>query len=181
MDKQELTQLIEKKYLVLKEWLEINAENYWDYGPDGKWTTGQQILHLVQSTKPLAKALSIPKLGLKLKFGKSKRQSKNYDEVVADYQHRLVKYANDVTEFNSNLDKPDADQSRKLSDNLIQIKDNILSLVNKKWTEKDLDTCLLPHPLIGKMTVREILLWTAYHTEHHTLQIIARAKERKLA
>ena len=37
----------------------------------------------------------------------------------------------------------------------------------QKWTESDLDTYLLPHPLLGKMTIREIALWTAYHTEHH--------------
>ncbi|WP_231962837.1 DinB family protein [Polaribacter sp. KT25b] len=35
-------------------------------------------------------------------------------------------------------------------------------------SEKNLDTLVLPHPLMGKMTVREIIMWTAYHTEHHT-------------
>ena len=36
-----------------------------------------------------------------------------------------------------------------------------------KFSVSDLDTYLLPHPLLGKMTIREISLWTAYHTEHH--------------
>ena len=42
-----------------------------------------------------------------------------------------------------------------------------LSIKFQKWKEKDLDIYLLPHPLLGKMTIREIVLWTAYHTEHH--------------
>jgi len=37
----------------------------------------------------------------------------------------------------------------------------------QKWREHDLDTYLLPHPLMGRMTIREIVIWTAYHTEHH--------------
>jgi len=25
----------------------------------------------------------------------------------------------------------------------------------------------LPHPLMGRMTIRAIVAWTVYHTEHH--------------
>jgi hypothetical protein len=35
------------------------------------------------------------------------------------------------------------------------------------WTEMDLDRCRLPHPLLGKITVREMLFFTLYHYEHH--------------
>ena len=36
-----------------------------------------------------------------------------------------------------------------------------------KWSDSDLDKYLLPHPLLGKMTIRELLLWTTYHNYHH--------------
>ena len=36
-----------------------------------------------------------------------------------------------------------------------------------KWSEKDLDTYRLPHPLIGKITVRDMILFTIYHLNHH--------------
>lgn len=36
-----------------------------------------------------------------------------------------------------------------------------------KWSDKALDSYLLPHPLLGKMTVREILFFTLYHNLHH--------------
>ena len=37
--------------------------------------------------------------------------------------------------------------------------------------EEDLDRYLAPHPLLGKITLRELAYFTIYHTHHH-LQII---------
>jgi hypothetical protein len=36
-----------------------------------------------------------------------------------------------------------------------------------QWSEKNLDAYLLPHPLLGKITVREMLFFTTFHTDHH--------------
>jgi len=33
--------------------------------------------------------------------------------------------------------------------------------------EDDLDRVMLPHPLLGKLTLREMLFFTIYHVEHH--------------
>ena len=33
--------------------------------------------------------------------------------------------------------------------------------------EKDLDFYVLPHPLIGKLTLREMLFFCIYHVQHH--------------
>ena len=35
------------------------------------------------------------------------------------------------------------------------------------WSESKLDTYLLPHPLLGKLTLREMLFFSVYHIEHH--------------
>ena len=32
---------------------------------------------------------------------------------------------------------------------------------------KDLDVYILPHPLLGKVTLREMLYFTIHHNEHH--------------
>ena len=34
--------------------------------------------------------------------------------------------------------------------------------------KKQLDHYLLPHPLLGKITLREMLFFSAYHIQHHT-------------
>lgn len=36
-----------------------------------------------------------------------------------------------------------------------------------KFNEEDLDNYILPHPLLGKLTMREMLYFTAYHVTHH--------------
>ena len=47
-------------------------------------------------------------------------------------------------------------------------------IIYKKWKDAQLDQYIAPHPLLGKITVRELCYFTIYHTQHH-LNII---KER---
>ncbi len=37
----------------------------------------------------------------------------------------------------------------------------------ERWSEQQLDTLRLPHPILGKLTVREMLFFTEFHTRHH--------------
>jgi uncharacterized damage-inducible protein DinB len=41
----------------------------------------------------------------------------------------------------------------------------------ERWSEKELDKRQLPHPLMGKLTLREMLFFTHYHTLHHGAKI----------
>ncbi len=42
-----------------------------------------------------------------------------------------------------------------------------LNVAIGKWNDRNPDRTLLPHPLLGKLTVREMLYFTIYHVEHH--------------
>jgi len=42
----------------------------------------------------------------------------------------------------------------------------------RKYNEQQLDSYILPHPLIGKLTLREMLYFTLYHAEHHHKQTL---------
>jgi hypothetical protein len=44
-----------------------------------------------------------------------------------------------------------------------------------RWGERSLDRLRLPHPALGTLTVREMLLFTLYHNLHHVL-VVARRK-----
>ena len=131
--------------------------------PAGKWTAGQQLDHIYLSLKPLTMALGLPKIGLRA-FGSANRPSRDYDGVVAKYHEAL---ANGGKAPNNFLPDPilykDKDAiSEKLKGNLAKLISHL-----DKYSEKDLDKYLLPHPLLGKMTVREMLYFTIYHSEHH--------------
>ena len=69
--------------------------------------------------------------------------------------------------FNSSLKKPTLAQKNNLL-TTFKIQNKKLQYKTRKIKDKNLDTLLLPHPLMGKMAIREIIMWTAYHTEHHT-------------
>ena len=178
MDKKEIINLIEEKHSSLIDWLEKYGKNYWEYSPAGKWTTGQQIIHLTQSLKPLNKALLIPKIALKFKFGKANREPRPYDKVVERYHQRLKESEGVVSPFSNEMPNP---TSAEMDDYILKFKKQVEKLTRtiiKKWSEKDLDTYILPHPLMGKMPIRELLMWTAYHAEHHMVSIVSRAQEK---
>jgi hypothetical protein len=52
---------------------------------------------------------------------------------------------------------------------LLLLKDTIdkLYLQLTNFSEQDLDTIILPHPLLCKITLREMMYFTIYHVKHH--------------
>ena len=48
-----------------------------------------------------------------------------------------------------------------------------------KWSEEKLDALQLPHPLLGNLTVREMLLFTLYHQRHHIDVVRRRLSEAR--
>ena len=168
MDKEAIADLIEAKHSQLISWLEQQPDNAWVEGPEGKWTQGQQALHLLQSIKPLNDALSMPKFVLRFKFGKANRPVRTYDTVVKRYQERLKDAQGKTFKGSQNMKVPTlADKTYIL--NRLQTESKKLQYKTKKISDKNLDTVILPHPLMGKMPVREIIMWTAHHVEHHTV------------
>ena len=167
MEKQAITSLLEEKHQKLFNWLESQPKEIWEKGPEKKWTTGQQIQHLTDSIQLLNNALSYPKFLLKYKFGTCNRAPRNYDSVAKNYQQKLLENQERARTFNQSLKKP-LDKERQVLLNTLQVQNKKLQYKTNKLKEKHLDTLLVPHPLMGKMTLREIIMWTAHHTEHHT-------------
>ena len=170
MDKQAILQLLDQKHNRLVNWFKDQPDTKWETGPEGKWTTGQQVLHLLQSAKALNTGMSMPKFVLKWKFGKANREVRDYDAVVKRYHERLEE--SNVATFgpSANMKVPPLTEKQYLL-NRIQVEHKKLQYKTQKWRDKDLDTIVLPHPLMGKMPVREIVMWTAYHIEHHAKQL----------
>lgn len=166
MNKTEIVDLLELKHKELFTWLENHPDEKWVLGPKDKWTTGQHILHLVISIRMLNKALSMPKFLLKYKFGKSNRPSRTYKEVAKRYEDRLAENQDRARTFNKDLKTPLLKEKLQLLSTL-QVLNKKLQYKTNKLKDKDLDVLLLPHPLMGRMTLREIIMWTAHHTEHH--------------
>ena len=167
MDKIDIVDLLEKKHKELFDWLENQPLENWEKGPKNKWTTSQHILHLVNSLQLLNNALSYPKFILKYKFGVCNRASRDYKAVAKNYDEKLEKNQDRARNFNKDLKKPTLKERESLLTKF-QIQQKKLQYKTKKISDKNLDKLIIPHPLMGKMTLREIIMWTAHHTEHHT-------------
>ena len=172
MDKEAIADLIEEKHKALIQWLKDQPNENWEQGPKGKWTEGQQALHLLQSIKPLNTAMSMPKFLLKYKYGKTNRPVRSYDAIVKRYIERLEKAKGQTYKGSQHMKVPATREKRYIL-NRLQVEQKKLQYKTKKWKDKDLDNLILPHPLMGKMPVREIVMWTAYHVEHHTKSLLA--------
>jgi len=140
------------------------TKDEFEYAPEGKWSAGQQMEHLIKSTSPLNQAMGLPKFLIKLKFGKANRHSKNFDQLVERYKEKLA--LGGVAGAAFSPQKVDFNKKEKL---INQLHGNIESINQKldKWTEAQLDEFILLHPLLGKLTVREMMYFTIHHADHH--------------
>lgn len=135
----------------------------------GKWSEGQQIDHLIRSAKPLILAFRLPKITLRLLFGKPNRPSRSFHDLAARYQRGLAEGGKSPKAY---IPPPKVANSAKST--LLQGYASIhaeFAKCLKAWSEADLDAYLLPHPIIGKITVREMVMFTIYHNYHHLAAI----------
>lgn len=167
MNKNEIIEILEEKHQELFDLVLNKSNEYWMHAPEGKWTVGQHILHLAQSLELLNKALNYPKFILKYKFGKANRPTRSYTEVAKRYKDKLAANQEKAKEFNIKLRKPSLEEKQAIIER-IKVQNKKLQTLTSKWKDKQLDMVLIPHPLMGRMICREIIMWTAYHTEHHT-------------
>jgi hypothetical protein len=164
MDKNALIQLLQTNYQHFIECLTNLSDIEFDLEKNGKWTAGQHLEHLNLSVKPLLMAYSLPSFIPRLWFGKANRPSRSFEDLVKKYQEKL---ANGGRATGAYIPKKVTINQKTDLINKLQKQINSLSQKVAQFTENQLDTLILPHPLIGKITFREMLYFTAYHVQHH--------------
>ena len=106
MNKKAITELLEQKHQDLFDWLENASEEKWMSAPEGKWTVGQHVQHLLNSVQLLNHAMSFPPFLLKYKYGSANRELRSYDAVAKRYEEKLRANLERAEQFNSNLKVP---------------------------------------------------------------------------
>ncbi|WP_299464493.1 DinB family protein [uncultured Microscilla sp.] len=132
-------------------------------GPADQWSVGQHLHHLVLSTLPINDLLLGNIEHLKV-FGTPERASWNYKQLVKQYQTFLTQGAKAKKGFVPAKLTPHDKQ--EVIEAFVQAKEALI-LAIEQWDDDQLDNYCIPHPLLGKLSVREMLFFTIYHTRHH--------------
>jgi len=133
------------------------------------WSPSDNVDHLIKAVKPISKALRLPKITLQAMFGKPEKTSMTYQELCKIYRDEISKGAKASGRYLPDQDTPNTNAEEKKKALLEQWAKANMELVSvfEKWDEHELDQYLLPHPIIGKLTVREMIFFTIYHNLRH--------------
>jgi hypothetical protein len=161
-----LDALAEQRAESLEAWSRFPTATF--FAPIGEaWSPAENVRHLVKSMRPVVKALRMHPIVLRMMFGKSDHGSVSYDGLVARYRQALSEGGTAGRFAPSSRIATDLGVWRaQILSEFESVHHQLCSAI-ERWTEPKLDRLRLPHPLLGKLTVREMLYFTLYHERHH--------------
>jgi hypothetical protein len=167
MTKEEIISKLETNHKLFADFMLLLSEKDFMYAPVGKWAACQQLDHVTRAVSPLAMGLRLPKFIIKLSFGKANRLSQSYDDLVKKYLEKLERGGKASRRFIPVKIEP---REKEKSINILLKLVAQLERGIESYSEKQIDAYILPHPLLGKITIREMMYFTIYHSEHHLKQ-----------
>ena len=136
------------------------------------WSPADNVRHLTKSIRAVTQGLRLPRLALGLMFGRAGRASRDYDQVVERY-HGVLAAGGKAGRFAPSQRQHESDADAWRAEVMLHhdLAAEGLAAAARGWSEAALDRYRLPHPLLGKLTVREMLHFTLYHNLHHVLGV----------
>jgi hypothetical protein len=144
------------------------------------WAPADQVRHLTKSIRAVSRGVGLPRPLMLVLFGWSRRTSRTLETLQADYRTALARGAGAGGFAPRPLDASEQNESnraRLMAHHAAAI-DGLCGPL-ERWSERALDRYRLPHPLMGKLTVREMMLFTLVHNVHHVR--VAERRRRELA
>lgn len=163
LNKHEIIKLLNTSFDNFIDFVNTLPDIRFTASPYGKWSAGQQLDHLIKSIRPVSSALGFPKITLRY-FGTNQLPVRSYEQLAGQFSKVVAAGAVAGRAYHPGVVYP-AQRPALIQGFLLQKARLIEKLAS--WSEKDLDKYRLPHPLLGKITIREMLYSIVYHNEHH--------------
>lgn len=147
-------------------WAQFGTREF--FAPIGTaWSPAEHVRHLTRSMAPLLPVLRLPRMALRMMFGSPEVRPRSYEALESLYAQALAA-GGTAGRFTPPADRaaPDIVRRNAIMDAHSETLRGLTQAM-EKWTEEQLDAYRLPHPLLGKLSVREMMLFTLIHNQHH--------------
>lgn len=134
----------------------------------GKWNAVQHMLHIHLGVKAMANYLAMPMEQIMERFGRMERTSMDMDALSKKYYDRLAQGVTPPDRF-----MPPVASAEEVPGLIAEGRAFLARLINalESWSEADLDGYMCPHPAMGPLTAREMVMFTVLHARHHTRSV----------
>jgi DinB superfamily len=130
---------------------------------NGKWSIAENLIHLAIVAKRFGSTFTMPKEQL-ANFGLATQPSRPFDGILAAYMKALEGMAVAPKAF---VAVQTADDTRTSVIERYNNAHNILGANLMTFSEEELDKYQVPHPLLGLLTMREMMDFIVFHLGHH--------------
>lgn len=141
-----------------------------------QWSIAENLEHLSLSLHRSWLALFAPKFLLKWKFGKPTHQSLTYEELLEVYYKKIDTGIDPDPRYEPVI-KQERDAKEKLITRFEQIAKKYLDQIRYYWEDENVDEYQIPHPVLGLITVRELMYFNLFHNTHHYKNMRSRKNE----
>ncbi len=142
--------------------------------PQGeKWSPADHVRHLAKSIRPVALALGLPRFLVWLRFGHASGASRSFMLMRETYcLPRRGRHRGTVRAFAA-APSPGSRGPPRQGARVLAGRGCRPVVADRGVGRIGADRYRLPHPALGKLTVREMLFFSLYHNAHH-LNLLAR-------
>lgn len=159
-----LSELIEASRLTFVRLAEACSEAQFTERPNGKWSVAEAMQHLYLSARPVPRLMSGPRDVLR-QWGVPDVPPRSFAEIADAYQQVFAKGVKAPAAVSPRPEDMAVDKATVLarySDTYQALTDALTG-----WSDPERDQYVMLHPVLGKLSVREMIYFTSIHTAHH--------------
>ena len=141
------------------------TEAQFAHQPDARWSVGDTAQHLYLSARPVMRVLSSPR-EIFVQWGDAEGPSRSYEILTKLYPRVLQTTGIKApASFSPRPEDVPADKTAMLT----RLTDIYRALADQltAFSDGELDRYQMPHPALGMLSVREMILFMGVHTRHH--------------
>ena len=158
----ELVQALEARHREVGAYFSSLPETTFLADNSPKWNPAQHLIHLTKSASRIAQGLQA-----RDQLPNHETPSRGYEAIREAYLATLKQAAAELLERIGASVQVEAGSSQAQIIQAYLLAGKQLREAAQSWSESELDAKAMPHPVLGSISVREMLEFVIYHDLHH--------------